>query len=234
MDRTKLFELAIENYNGSLSTVKPSAFRAIENILKSILVMQESEEEKLKDIKAMFSKIKASKSKTLMGCQRSELCGILNECVNIEGDAKLQKLSVADLVYYYCTLERMYNSKADFSQEKNELIKRRQEEKQRIIEAEREKKNKEKEEKERREQEEKERLESMTPVQKEIYILKNNATDETATKLYNQLDSFDDEAKKEVAVALKEYYNEKSKLDGKGISKKQKQKNEKIRKILGE
>ncbi len=79
------------------------------------------------------------------------------------------------------------------------------------------------------------KIEHMTEVEKIIYKLKNEKNEEFANDIINKrLDSFEEEDKKLIANALKEFWKKINKWEMKGISDKQKKKVEKVKSILGE
>ncbi len=89
------------------------------------------------------------------------------------------------------------------------------------------------EEARKREQEERKAyLESLSPEERDIEMVKDpNVTEQRVVEIFNKIDSFSDANKKKLAEALKDYWIEHNKWRGK-LSNKQKKKVAKIRKIL--
>ncbi len=89
--------------------------------------------------------------------------------------------------------------------------------------------------KKKREQEEKKKyLESLTPEERAIARVRDpEITEQEVVEIYNRLDEFPEEKKKELALALRQYWEKHGKWSGK-LSEKQKQKVRKVKQILGE
>ena len=117
-----------------------------------------------------------------------------------------------------------------------EAFEQRRRERQRQLEKamEIEKAKAEEERKAREEEERRAYLESLTPEERDIAVVKDPETPEDeVVKIYGRIDEFPEAKKRELAIALKEYWTAKGKWSGK-LSKKQKKKVEKIKGILQE
>jgi hypothetical protein len=76
--------------------------------------------------------------------------------------------------------------------------------------------------------------EEISEIEKICMRLKNNKDEQYSMEVYAKLDSFSKEEQKQIALALKELWMSIPKKWGKKVSKKQKEKIGKIKKILGE
>ncbi|MCB4205243.1 type III-B CRISPR module RAMP protein Cmr6 [Deferribacterales bacterium Es71-Z0220] len=78
------------------------------------------------------------------------------------------------------------------------------------------------------------KMNSMSEIEKVIFNLKSSKDENFSMEIYQNIDAYSGEDKKKIANALKEKWIELKKWDKKDISKKQKEKVEKIKQILGE
>ncbi len=92
----------------------------------------------------------------------------------------------------------------------------------------------EEERKKREEQERKAYLESLSPEERDIEIVKDaSVPEQKVVEIYNRIDSFSEANRKKLAEALKEYWIKNNKWGGK-LSNKQKIKVRRVKEILGE